>query len=258
MRVEGTQDAIISKEVFDQVQEQIASRRREQKDGTTQIFAGLVRCADCGWSMSFGTNKNNGKPYSYFNCTSYRQHGKKYATCTADYIRYDVLYDYVLSRIQYWAGQAQISEDKLLQKLLNAGDKARMNVNRKRSSELAKAEKRKSEVDRLFMRLYEDWTSGRITEYNFNMMSQKYQTEQQELDEKIQSLRIELEATRQTETDAAKWIELIRQYAHPTELTAELLNTLIEKIVIHESVKGEDGTKEQEIEIFYRFIGKIE
>lgn len=76
MRVEGTQDAIISKEVFDQLQEQIANRRREQKDGTTQIFAGLVRCADCGWSMSFGTNKNNGKPYSYFNCISYRQHGK--------------------------------------------------------------------------------------------------------------------------------------------------------------------------------------
>ena len=258
MRVEGTQDAIISKEVFDQVQEQIANRRRVQKDGTTQIFAGLVRCADCGWSMSFGKNKNNGKPYSYFNCTSYRQHGKKYATCTAHYIRYDVLYDYVLSRIQYWAGQAQISEDKLLQKLLNAGDKVRMNGNKKRSSELAKAEKRKSEVDRLFMRLYEDWTSGRITEYNFNMMSQKYQAEQQELDEKIQILRTELEATRQTETDAVKWIELVRQYAHPTELTAELLNTLIEKIVIHESVKGEDGTKEQEIEIFYRFIGKIE
>ena len=258
MRVEGTQEAIISKEVFEQVQEQIANRRREQKDGTTQIFAGLVRCADCGWSMSFGTNKSNGKPYSYFNCTSYRQHGKKYATCTAHYIRYDILYDYVLSRIQYWAGQAQIGEDKLLQKLLNAGDKARMNGNKKRSSELAKAEKRKSEVDRLFMRLYEDWTSGRITEYNFNMMSQKYQAEQQELDEKIQVLRTELETSRQTETDAAKWIELVRQYSQPMKLTAELLNTLIEKIVIHESVNGEDGTKEQEIEIFYRFIGKIE
>ena len=147
--------------------------------------------------MSFGTNKNNGKPYSYFNCTSYRQHGKKYTTCTAHYIRYDVLYDYVLSRIQYWSKQAQISEDKLLQRLLNAGDKERVSANKKRSSELAKAEKRKSEVDRLFIRLYEDWTSGRITEYNFNMMSQKYQVEQQELDEKIQLLRTELETTKQ-------------------------------------------------------------
>ena len=78
------------------------------------------------------------------------------------------------------------------------------------------------------------------------------------MDEKIHSLKAELETTKQTEADAAKWIELVRQYAHPTELTAELLNTLIEKILIHESVKGEDGIKEQEIDIYYRFIGKID
>lgn len=56
MRVEGTQEAIISKEDFERVQQQIASRRRKQKNATTQIFAGLVRCADCGWSMKFATN----------------------------------------------------------------------------------------------------------------------------------------------------------------------------------------------------------
>lgn len=52
-RVENTHEAIISKEVFDRVQKQIASRRRERKDGTTQIFAGLVKCADCGWSLGY-------------------------------------------------------------------------------------------------------------------------------------------------------------------------------------------------------------
>ena len=42
------------------------------------------------------------------------------------------------------------------------------------------------------------------------------------------------------------------------ELTAPLLNTLIEKIVVHNAIKEDDGTKTQEIEIFYRFIGKID
>ena len=32
-------------------------------------------------------------------------------------------------------------------------------------------------------------------------------------------------------------------------MTAELLNALIEKILIHEAVKNPDGTKDQEIEI---------
>ena len=43
-----------------------------------------------------------------------------------------------------------------------------------------------------------------------------------------------------------------------TDLTAEMLNTLIEKIVVHEAVKDSDGTRTQEIEIFYRFVGKID
>ena len=258
LRVEDTHEGIISKEVFAQVQEQIAGRRRQMKDATTQIFAGLVRCADCGWSMSFGTNKANKTPFSYFNCTSYRQFGKASGTCTAHYIRYDTLYAYVLSRIQYWAGQAELDEDQLLQSLLKSGDKERAAKAKRRAEVIAKAEKRKSEVDRLFAKLYEDWSAERITDYNFNMLSQKYQTEQQELSEKIDKLKAELSAEQQTTVDAEKWIALIKQYANPTELTAELLNTLIEKIVIHEAVKTEDGIREQEVEIFYRFVGKID
>ena len=36
--------------------------------------------------------------------------------------------------------------------------------------ELKKAEKRTAEVDGLFAKMYEDWSAGRITEYNFNKM----------------------------------------------------------------------------------------
>ena len=100
-------------------------------------------------------------------------------------------------------------------------------------------------------------TDGRITEYNFNMMSQKYQTEQQELTEKIERLSAELESEKQTTVDAETWISLLKQYANPSELTAELLNTLIEKIVIHEATTV-DGMREQNIDIYYRLIGKIE
>lgn len=256
LRVENTHEAIISKDVFTQVQEQIAGRRRQMKDATTQIFAGLVRCADCGWSMSFGTNQQNSKPYSYFNCTSYRMYGKD--TCSAHYIRYDVLYAYVLSRVRYWAKQAELGEEQLLQRLLAASDKERAAFAKKQSSELSKAEKRKAEVDRLFAKMYEDWSSERITEYNFTMLSQKYQGEQQELAEKITKLKAELASEQQTASDAGKWVALIQQYVKPTELTAELLNTLIEKIVVHEAVKDKDGTREQEVEIFYRFVGKID
>lgn len=108
------------------------------------------------------------------------------------------------------------------------------------------------------MKMYEDWSAGRITEYNFNMLSERYQTEQQELDAKIQQLRSSMEADQQSIQDAEKWIELIRRYTNITELTADLLNALIEKIVVHEATKDADGSRMQEVEIYYRFIGKIE
>ena len=99
-RMEDTHEAIISKDVFFQVQEQIVSRRRSRRDGTTQIFAGLVKCADCGWSMSFVTNRQNKTPTQYFHCSRYSQ---SIGYCTQHYIRYDVIYTYVLARVRYWA-----------------------------------------------------------------------------------------------------------------------------------------------------------
>jgi len=101
-------------------------------------------------------------------------------------------------------------------------------------------------------------SAGRITEYNFNMLSEKYQNEQKELETQIRQLHETMEAAVQTAADAEKWIALMKQYVNPVELTAELLNTLIEKMTVREAVKGEDGSREQEVEIYYRFIGKID
>lgn len=258
IRVENTHKAIIGKDLFSQVQEQIANRRRKMKTGETHIFAGLIKCADCGKALSISTHAHSVAPYRYFNCTTYRQYSKSVMRCSPHYIRYDVLYIYVLDRVRYWAKQAEIDEGALLQRLLKAGDKERLAASKKQAGELAKAEKRRAELDRLFAKMYEDWAAGRITEYNFNMLSEKYQGEQKELDEKIQQLHEAMEAVAQTAVDAEKWVGLMRQYVNPTELTAELLNTLIEKIFVHEAVKGEDGSREQEVEIFYRFIGKID
>ena len=91
------------------------------------------------------------------------------------------------------------------------------------------------------------------------MMSQKYQTEQQELTEKIERLSAELESEKQTTVDAETWISLLKQYTNPTELTAELLNTLIEKIVIHAATNPHSKiNRRQEVDIYYKGIGILE
>ncbi|WP_279074143.1 DUF4368 domain-containing protein, partial [Amedibacillus dolichus] len=215
-RVENTHEPIIDKEMFYRVQEQIKSRRRQTKGKATPIFAGLVKCADCGWSMRFATNKANKTPYSYYSCSFYGQFGKGY--CSMHYIRYDVLYQAVLERLQYWAKAVQQDEEKALNKIQKVGN----------------------------------------AERTFVMLSSKHQKEQIELEQQITSLREELSKMEQDMIGAEKWIELIKEYSIPKELTAPLLNAMIEKILIHEATTNEDNERIQEIEIYYRFIGKVE
>lgn len=55
--IENTHEAIISKGVFKQLQEQIANRCGKIQDApTARIFSGLAKYAECGWSMGFDTN----------------------------------------------------------------------------------------------------------------------------------------------------------------------------------------------------------
>ena len=48
------------------------------------------------------------------------------------------------------------------------------------------------------------------------------------------------------------------KYTDLTELTAPLLNELIEKIVVHEGVRDDSGNRTQEVDIYYRFVGMID
>ena len=121
-------------------------------------------------------------------CQRGRKRYIKPAATIRSRIRYDYLYHYVLTRIQYLSRQAQLDEKWLLHRLLKASDQEIAAKAKRQSIELTRAEKRRTEADCKFAKLYEDWSDGHITEHNFNMMSQKYQTEQQELTEKIEGV----------------------------------------------------------------------
>lgn len=255
LRVENTHEGIVSKEDFDRVQESITSRRRQRGDGTTQIFAGLVKCADCGWTMGYCENKQNKNPYGYYHCV---KNGQGLSQCTMHYIRYDVLYAYVLSRLQYWISEAHQDEQALLERLSKSNVTEQAAAAKRAAQERKRAEKRLNELDNLLAKIYEDRLNEKINERNFSMLTQKYQQEQDTLGQKIETLTAQINSTKEQEDGISKWVGLVRQFSSPTELTAALLNTLIEKILVHEATKDADGNRVQEIEIIYRFVGKID
>ncbi|MBP7185719.1 MAG: DUF4368 domain-containing protein [Ruminococcus sp.] len=53
-------------------------------------------------------------------------------------------------------------------------------------------------------------------------------------------------------------MRIIKQYTDIKELNAALLNELIDRIFVHHKEKTSDGNTIQQIEIFYRFVGKLD
>ena len=66
----------------------------------------------------------------------------------------------------------------------------------------------------------------------------------------------DIENTEKKDTDITQFISNVKKYTEITELTPEILNELIEKILVHQTEKI-NGKKVQEIDIYYRGIGLI-
>jgi len=89
-----TQEAIVSQAQFDRVQELRKNKRRPAKAERQGLLSGLLYCADCGGKLHFATSKRfEGKQDRYVCCHYKSNRG----TCTAHYIREDVLREIVLN-----------------------------------------------------------------------------------------------------------------------------------------------------------------
>ena len=97
-----------------------------------------------------------------------------------------------------------------------------------------------------------------MDEENYTMLSGRYRNEQQTVNERVETLRAKLEQSEQDRQGAEQWLALIERYEAIDELTAPLLNELIDKIEVHQAYRDENGEKIKEIEIYYRFVGKID
>jgi Site-specific recombinases, DNA invertase Pin homologs len=256
--IPNTHEGIVSQETFDTVQQMITSRRKKNSSGYNNIFAGVIKCAECGYSMSVGSAHRRKRPEVIdcivYSCGSYTRYGT--LSCTSHKIEARDLYNAVLADINYYANMALKNPKAVteIQQKLSAMDKTEFKVF---SREKRKLEKRLMELDRLFSSLYEDKVMGRITERNFLRMSEKYEKEQFELDLRLKEIEAELSAKGLSDKGAVDFVSLIKQYQGITELTATTVNALIDKIVVSEHKENADGVMEQCITIYYKFVGSL-
>lgn len=251
--VENTHEPIIDKATWNLAHDIMKNRRRETKSGETQMFAGLVKCSDCGSALNVSRNAKKGK-YTSFSCWVYKNYGKE--RCTSHAIGYKTLYNIVLENIRRQAECASVQKEKYLEMLKNQmAEKATQDI-KSVKSELKKINKRIAQLEKILNKLYEDRALEKITEERYLLMNSNYENEYNELNERQNVLSQQIDKIETTEYNAETFTNLIEKYTNITELNARILNELIDKIVVHEK-EIINGEKFQMVEIYYKFVGFI-
>lgn len=154
--VENTHEPIISLDLWDEVQKKhkegehfhTPSAKRE-----VSIFAGLVKCADCGSTMMASLRGSKGKQKLTYRCCLYTNSGKD--ACPSHNIREEILESVILNDIHSYARLAVDDMQDLIDRVLSAlkaEDKAGSD---QASKQLGHAEQKLEEINATVKNLYD-------------------------------------------------------------------------------------------------------
>ncbi|WZL77522.1 recombinase family protein [Eubacteriales bacterium mix99] len=252
--VEHTHEPLVSAEQWEIVHKQMESRRRAQKDGEPQMFAGLLHCSDCGSALSFSAVHRKTKPDGgQYKCWYYMRHGKEY--CSSHYITLDQLSTVVLDDIRRQARYAYFYHGQYLKTLKEAKAEQSVKQLQSRKKEAEKCKKRLAALDGILKKLLEQNAAGAITNERFAALSADYEQEHKALEETVADYEKAAQSAREGEEQAEQFVKLIQEYTNLTALDARILNKLIDKIVVHQREKDAEGNITQLVEIYYKFVG---
>ena len=248
-------EAIIDRATWERAQaKRKGIRKRKALDGEVSLFSGLVTCADCGSNMHFHFNQRNHE-IQYFNCANYK--GNRGGTCeSTHYIRVDFLEQVVLEEIRRLTKYATAYEDQFAEAVMQFSIRNAEADRETQQKNLWALEARDRELDRLFERIYEDNISGKLTNERFARMSERYDTEQKELAEKIKAARKALEKSSGKTLTKDMFLSTVRKYTRVKKLTQTMVNELIDHIEVNQAEKV-DGVWEQRLTIHYNVVGPV-
>ena len=254
----NTHEAIIDQETFDIVQKMRSHKRSNQRyknrAGHENLFAGLVFCGTCGRKHYFCPQEKNGLNHDHYKCSGYR---KPIDGCeNPHYIQKSALIEIVSGKLRQTIQEAHFNQEDFLKKLEQQSQAQFNKDNKNQRQQLQKDEHRSKEIDTIIQKLYEDNLLGKISDERFVKLSQSYEEEQRQLQTSISDLTEKLAKQQEDNLNISKFMTRILKYTELPELTVEIVNELIDKIVIHKPT----GTKRNriiQIDIYYNFIGKL-
>jgi DNA invertase Pin-like site-specific DNA recombinase len=231
IRVENTHQAIISRELWDTVQAQRNKNTRGiQLESNVGLFAGFLKCGDCGRALV----KTTWKGRITYSCGSYRRYGA--GICSAHYLRQDVLESIVLRDLN-----AVIHTVEDLDRLAETNKTQTRSTEREHQRFTAALER----VQRLRQSSYEDYRDGLLSREEFLRYQKDYKAQETALSGQIDALRQESEEHRQQEN---QWVERLLWLGRLEHLDRATVAQVLKEVRVYEKNR---------LEIDYLFSGEL-
>ena len=254
---ENTHEPIWTESIADAVRLARQTRRRPTKMGEMGMFSGMMFCADCGSIMYQCRATGFRREQEYYLCAGYR---KSRDICGSTHsIRTVILEELILQNLCKVISYAREQEDQFVKMVMDMDEKERSKGLAKKKKLLTDAEKRISELDRIFKHLYEDNITGKLTDERFKKLSADYEAEQAALQTQANSLREEIQEEESKCANVERFLSIVRKYTEIPKLTPHILHEFVEKIVVHAATDPHSKTnRKQEVDIYYKGIGILE
>ena len=250
----NTQEAIVPKEQWDRVQELRQHKRRPVKGERQGMFAGLAVCADCGSKLHFATCKNFDGKQDHYVCAKYKS-GR--GTCSAHYIRGDVLRDVVLERIRAVTEYIRADVEGFQEDWLMCQREEQEKSIREDKRRLEKAKKRLADIDKLITRIYEDMVLGNLSQERYQKMLEGYEAEQAALNNEVIGLEDWVATREEMEDNVDQFLALLEKYVDIPELTPTIVNEFVKQIIVYAPDKS-SGKRTQKVKIVFNFLEEVE
>ena len=252
--IPNMQEPIISEEDWLKVQELRKNKRRPTKTGRTSLFSGLVFCPDCGAKLHFCASKSLRRDQEFFRCANYKD-GR--GTCKIHYIRDVVLEDIVKEAISGLADFVKCHEAVFLYMLAKKNSAMQKAEYNRMKLAVERDEKRIKNIDRLIKSLYEDKVLGELEDDRYTTLMSEYEKEQRELIASVAAMRKTLESTDQKAVDLRLLLKTLRELTDVNELTPTIVNSLIDRIEVHNNDKS-SGHCYVKVDIYFSAVGMID
>lgn len=222
IRVEGTHEPIISRELWDKAKELEKNRSKPMCTGMVHKFAGKTRCMYCGYIL--GAVKNH--EYYYLRCTT-RVFNK--SLCKGAYVPQRNLEKMILDELNQMISlyfDTDSAEKRIV--LKNTTAKEKMELKKNRNLYHKKAE----ELNKVIENTYIDKVKHLITEEEFCRFRESFGNEISELQEKIIQCDHMLCEISQREKAERSVRDILMAYQNVQSLDRDMVNSLIDYIEV--------------------------